>query len=916
MTSPGLDLSLLPAQARQRRIAFFTIGALLAIAALVVPFARTPIEPSNGFVPATAGALIIINLVTAALMMRQALLARRASLTVLACGYAAAAIFVCSYVALFPTVWESPVSRALPNAAAWLWVVWHLAVPVATVVYALGEGLRSNERRVRRRVFVETPLWSALIVVLVVAASTKLPAFTIAGVWQPVFTTTVAPLILGVATAAAVLLARRRARVALDLWLYIVLVGTALDVLVSLAGGARYSLGWYASRIDTFAASAVVLAALVWESGRLSSMVAEAEHRTRSLIDGVTDALITIDDRRRITSFNPAAQALFGYAPGDEGKLTIDDIIPNYLECFRIHDGAAMLEVQGRDLSGRTFPLELAFGDGADGEEHRTIVIARDITQRKRSEAAIKIARDQAIASAEVKAQFLATMSHEIRTPINAVVGMSELLLQSELAPEPYDYAKTMRDSAESLLGVINDILDFSKIEAGKMEIDTRPFSPLSVLENAADICAGAARQKGLSLVSYVAPDVPALVLGDASRVRQILINLIGNAVKFTSSGNVTARAVVDRVEGERTAIRFSVQDTGPGLAPEDKDKLFEAFRQADQTSRRRHGGTGLGLSISKQLAGLMGGTIDVESILGEGSTFWCTIPFEKSDRPVPQLDAARSIRGARVLIAADDDVSRAIVEQYCMSWGAIGTSTSTPAHVVALLRAAHVRGAAYDAVIIDFHMPGVDGFALAARIKSDATIAATPLILVTAYDEAGRGAEAIARGFTAYLRKPVKQATLLDAILISLRGTRTTTVELERAAIETQKNGLVLVVEDNPVNQKLALQQLKKLGYRAHAVADGRQAVDAARAERYDVILMDCQMPELDGFAATQAIRRRETATGRHVAIVAMTANALEGDREACLAAGMDEYLAKPVQLPELRAILERFTVGAVGAG
>ncbi|GAC1402141.1 MAG: hypothetical protein NVSMB64_01420 [Candidatus Velthaea sp.] len=915
MNSPGLDLSLIPAYRRQRRIAYIAIYALVAIAALVFPFARLPLEPSNGFVPAIAGALIVVNLVTAALMMRQALLARRAALTVLACGYCAAAIFLIAYVALFPSVWEGPISRALPQASSGLWVAWHLTVPLATILYALGGGLHSDERSVRRRVFIETPLWSLLLTALVIFASTKLPPLTIGNAWQPIFTAILAPLILVVVGIAAAVLARRGARAALDLWLYIVLIGTALDVLVSLAGGARFSLGWYAARIDTFAASAVVLAALLWESGRLSSMVADAERRTRSLIDGVADALITIDDRYSIASFNPAAQTLFGYAPGDIGSLRIDDIIPNYRECIRAHGSAAAIETPGRHMNGRTFPLELAFGEGSDGEDRRTIVIARDITQRKRAEAAIKAARDQAIASAEVKAAFLATMSHEIRTPINAVVGMSELLLQSDLAPEAYDYAKTVRDSAEALLGVINDILDFSRIEAGKMEIDTRPFSPLSVLENAADICAGSARQKGLTLVSYVAPDVPSLVLGDASRVRQILINLIGNAVKFTPSGNVTARAVVDHIDGERTAIRFSVADTGPGIAPNDKNILFEAFRQADQSTRRRHGGTGLGLSISKRLTELMGGAIGVESTVGTGSTFWCTIPFEKSDEEEPQLDPERSVRGCRVLIVDDDDVSRAIIEQYCMSWGAIGTSTATPAHVIALLRAASARRAPYDAVIIDFQMPGVDGFALAARIQSDAAIASTPLILVTAHDEAGRGTDAIARGFIAYLRKPLKQSTLLDALHLALRGAPAAPAIAPRPAVETRDNVLVLVAEDNLVNRKLALQQLKKLGYRAHAVADGREAVLAAAGERYDVILMDCQMPELDGFAATQAIRRAETATGRHIPIVAMTANALEGDRDACLAAGMDEYLAKPVQLPELRAILERFTAGAVSA-
>lgn len=912
MNSPGLDISLIPAHRRQRRIAIVTIGLLVLMAAIVLPQAHAMIGVANGFVPAIAGSLLIVNLVTAALVLRQALLTGRASLTMLACGYAIAAILLLFYVALFPTVWESAISHSFTNASSWLWVAWKITIPLSTIVYTLAETWSIDERFIRRRVLIEAPLIAVVFAIGLMFASTGLPAIVVAGQFTSWFMHVIVPLILGIVVAAGIVLGRRGARTSLDLWLYIVLVGTFFDILISVAGGGRSSLGWYAARIDTFVANAVVLAALIWEAGRISSSVADAERRIRSLVDGVADALITLDGNLQIGSFNPAAHELFGYAPSDVVVLTVEDIIPNFSESIAANPDRSTIEALGRHMNGRSFPLELVVSEGADGDERRTILIARDITQRKRTEAVIKAARDQAIASAETKAQFLATMSHEIRTPINAVVGMSELLLQSDLAPEAYDYAKTVRDSAESLLHVINDILDFSKIEAGKMEMDTRPFSPLSIVENAADICASAARIKGLSLVSYVAPDVPHLVLGDASRVRQILINLIGNAVKFTSTGNVTARAVVDHIVGDRTAIRFSISDTGPGISPADRDKLFEEFVQLDQTSRRRHGGTGLGLSISKRLTELMGGAIGCDSTPGQGSTFWCTIAFEKTEEESTVPVADRSLRGRRVLIVDDDDVSRAIIEQYCMAWGAIGTSTATPAHVIALLLAAHNRGVAYDGVIVDFQMPGTDGFALAARIQSSAGIQNTPLILVTAHDEAGRGAAAVERGFAAYLRKPLKQSSLFDALHLAFSG-GVAAVAPPRPVIEARDDVLVLIAEDNPVNRKLAIQQLKKLGYRAHAVADGREAVEAAAGERYDIILMDCQMPELDGFGATEEIRRSETATGQHIPIVAMTANALEGDRDACLAAGMDEYLAKPVQLPELRAILERFTSGAV---
>jgi CheY-like chemotaxis protein len=368
-------------------------------------------------------------------------------------------------------------------------------------------------------------------------------------------------------------------------------------------------------------------------------------------------------------------------------------------------------------------------------------------------------------------------------------------------------------------------------------------------------------------------------------------------------------------IEKGRSAVRFSVTDTGPGIAEEDLGKLFEAFRQGDGSMRRRHGGTGLGLSISKRLVDMMDGEIGVESSFGAGSTFWFWLPFARAADEIP-AQPVRSLRGKRVLIFEDDDSSRAVVEQYLLAWGLVATSAGNAAQAIALMTAAAARDAPFDVALLDDRGPGIDGFSLAARIRSEAAIAKTPLVLVSARSEMGLASEATARGFAGSVRKPIKQSALYEAIAFAVDGTRPVPAPAPAGGTVLRDDVLVLIAEDNPVNRKLALTQLKKLGYRANAVENGAEAVRAVAATAYDLVLMDCQMPELDGFDAARTIRRAEEQTGARVPIVAMTANALEGDREACLAAGMDDYLAKPVQLAELRAVLERFTARGMHAG
>jgi PAS domain S-box-containing protein len=697
-----------------------------------------------------------------------------------------------------------------------------------------------------------------------------------------------------------------------------VLLAAGFVLALSPLAGPAYGVAWYFSRAAVLVITAALFVVLLGDNNRLMRSAAANQRRLRGIVDGVADALLSVDARGAVVSANRAASSLFGFSAEEMIGTAVTRVLPDYATVAGAQD-VAVVETIGRDARGTLFPVEFARGrDVTSVLGGERIIILRDITQRKAAEEAIRAAHDRAIEAAEVKSQFLATMSHEIRTPINAVVGMSELLLGTPLSEEARDYALTVRDSADSLLAIVNDILDFSKIEAGRLELESIPFAPVAALENATDILSAAARKKGLSLTTYVAPDVPRRVLGDVDRLRQIFLNLIGNAVKFTEHGSVTVRAVVERVEAEKTVVlRFSVTDTGPGIGADVAGHLFEPFRQADQSTRRRYGGTGLGLSISRRLVELMDGAIGFESAAGSGATFWFTVPFAQVVRDGARMRAG-ALRGARVLVVDPEDHARQAVDQYLFAWGVVASSTANAAHGVELAKASVRRGAPFDAAIVD-RAAGTDAYAFGARLHAVAGFEAVPIVLVSGSPEVSSLAEARVNGFAAVVRKPIRRSVLHDALAAAIDGTDAPSIPVatfDGVVAPRGSDVLVLVAEDNPVNRKLALQQLKKLGYRAHAVTDGREAIEAVTHGGYDLVLMDCQMPEVDGFEATRAIRRAENARGGHVPIVAMTANVLEGDREACLEAGMDAYLAKPVQLAALGALVERFVSGVRVAG
>ncbi|MBK8220225.1 MAG: response regulator [Candidatus Obscuribacter sp.] len=664
----------------------------------------------------------------------------------------------------------------------------------------------------------------------------------------------------------------------------------------------------------------------------LTDFSKRTDEKFHQVVENWPNPVVLADQNGRMLLVNSKTEELFGYKADELLTRSLDIFIPSRFISEDLHHPLKDLNVcpvspaniednfTVRTRAGTEVPVEINLTGIVTEAGQQVLVSIVDITDRKKAEAGLRIARDQAQSASQSKSQFLANMSHEIRTPMNAIIGMTNLLLKTSLNETQQRYGQYIKEAGQALLNIVNDILDLSKIEAGKLELEIVDFNIVKLVESTCDLLANDARAKEISLASFIDPEMPALLRGDPDRLRQILLNLLNNAIKFSKNGEVIVSAKVASTGGNTVQVLLSVEDCGIGLSELDCQKLFQPFVQADNGIVREYGGTGLGLSICKKLATLMDGSMGVESEKGVGSTFWCQLPLEKRSS-AQVMAASETLRQARVLVVDDQPKAREILHEYVSSWGMSNEVAKTSEEAMRLLKEAAAAGEPFSMAIIDLALEGTNGLELAAQIRREPAISSMKLILLAGFDEPGLGKQIIDMGFNGYLTKPVRQSLLLDCIMQLLCQTASTTkaitidnLDISLSDINTGES-LILIAEDHQINQQVAILYLNELGINCHIANNGEEALKALANEeyQYDLILMDCQMPVMDGFAATKAIRQKETTTGRRIPIIAMTANAMKGDREQCLMAGMDDYISKPVDHRELKEVLRKWLAKAI---
>ncbi|TMI01996.1 MAG: response regulator [Betaproteobacteria bacterium] len=701
-----------------------------------------------------------------------------------------------------------------------------------------------------------------------------------------------------------------------------------LGTLRMLAEGAnRFSQGDHAVRIEPEGAPEVGLAAEAFNNmaNNIEGLIAslgKSESKNKllaTIVEQSSEAIWTKDLTGIITSWNSGAAAMFGYPPADAvGRaLNVGESTAQEEEARmqRLMAGEKFsYDARAMTRSGTAIDIQVAVAPLLDQANQwiGSISVARDVTQHKRSEEALRLAREAAESASHAKSSFLARMSHEIRTPMNGVLGMTELLLETGLTSAQRKYAETVQRSGKNLLGIINDLLDFSKIEAGKLELESVDMDLRRSLEDVVDLLAERAHVKGLELACSIPANLATHVKGDPLRLGQVLTNLVGNAIKFTEQGSVVIRVAGLEETAQSVTLRFEVSDTGAGISAAAQSHIFEEFAQADGSTTRKHGGSGLGLAISRQLVEMMGGNIYVESVLGAGSTFWFTSRFEKQETQDSRAAPMGMLTGVRALIVESSAINGGILHSQMSNWGMTNRVAATPAQAIDLLSQAAARNAPFDIAIIDLGLPGMDALELARAIRARADIATLRLVMLTHRQADMQNAREA--GIDACLAKPVRQTVLYEC-LVNVMACQPQEAVAAREVSEpvnaapAGSRGNILLVEDNLINQQVALGILQIQGYSVTVVNNGREALDAHAQGAFDLILMDCHMPEMDGFEATREIRGRERSSiGKRVPIIALTANAMAQDREECLSTGMDDHLSKPFSMQTMQDMLDRW--------